>query len=171
MYELKPNEVRTPVMLYTESTLMHGEVITRDIVRVQIFPRTESVPRYLHLLNAQQIHPGTTVRTAKFDELFVPATEIIGFHVAPNIEIELDYEESEANRRMVPVRALLGTFMLESTIRISTQTAFDNSLEVTSASWLSLYDAKISNPYLTQMNIQVPMLLVRPEKISFGIVG
>ena len=171
MYELKPNEVKTPVMLYTESTLMHGEIVTRDIVRVQIFPRTESVPRYLRLLNAQQIHPGATVRTAKFDEIFIPATEAIGFHVAPNIEIDLDYDEGEASRRMVPVRALLGTFILESNMRISTQTEFDNSLEVTSASWLSLYDASITNPYLPKMNIRVPMLLVRPEKISFGIMG
>jgi hypothetical protein len=170
MYELKPNEVKTPVMLYTESSLIHGLVITRDIVRVPIFPRTESVPRYMHLINAQQIHPGDTVKTMKFDELFVPTTEVVGFHVAPNIEVELDYEESEANRHLVPVRALLGSFMLESKIRISMQTELDNSLEVTTTSWLSLYDGSITNPYLPQMNVKVPMLMVRPEKVAFGLI-
>ena len=171
MYELKSNEVKTPVMLYTDNELIHGQVITRDIVRVSIFPRTESVPRYLHLMNAQRIHPGDTVKTMKFDDLFVPEAEVVGFHVAPNIEVELDYDEGEENRRMVPVRALLGSFVIESKIRISTQTAFDNSLEVTRINWLSLYEASITNPYLPQMNVKVPMLLVRPEKITFGRMG
>ena len=170
MYELKPNEIKTPVMLYTENSLIHGMVITRDIIRISIYPRTESVPRYMHLLNAQQIHPADTVKSMKFNELFVPTTEIIGFHAAPNIEVELDYEESEANRRLVPVRALLGSFMLKSNIRISTQTELDNSLEVTTSSWLSLYEGSITNPYLPQMNVKVPMLLVRPEKVAFGLI-
>ena len=170
MYELKPNEVKTPVMLYTENSLIHGLIITRDIIRVPIFPRTESVPRYFHLLNAQQIHPADTVKTIKLNELFVPTSEVIGFHVAPNIDVELDYEETEANRRLVPVRALLGSFMLESKFRISTLTALDISLEVTKTKWLSLYEATITNPYLAQMNIQVPMFLVRPEKVAFGLL-
>jgi len=33
-----------------------------------------------------------------------------------------------------------------------------------------LYEASITNPYLPQMKTQAPMLLVRPERTSFGSV-
>jgi hypothetical protein len=36
--------------------------------------------------------------------------------------------------------------------------------------WMSIYEAEISNPYLPQMPvISVPMLLVRPEQVSFAM--
>ncbi len=167
MYELKPNEKTTPVMLYTENTLIHGKVVTRDIVRVNIFLRTEGAPKYLHLLDGQIIRPGNTVKSINFDQIHVPTDEIIGFHVAPGIEIELDYEESEANRRMVAMKVVLGSSLLICKIRISTQSDLENFLETSRSKWLSLYEASISNPYLPQMSAQVPMLLVRPERASF----
>ena len=170
MHELAANEKTTPVMIYTENTLIHGQVVTREIVRVHILPRTEGAPNYVHLLNAQIIRPDNAAKTLKFDELFTPLSEVIGFHVAPNIEFELDYEESEENRRLVPVKVAMGSFLLDSKIRISTQTALNTSLAVTRSAWLSLYEVNISNTYLAQMNMQAKMILVRPQKVSFGLV-
>ena len=170
MYELKTNEKATPVMIYTESTLIHGKIVTKDFVRVNIFLRTEGAPNYLHLLDAHIIRLGSTVKTMKFDEIYVPIGEIVGFHVAPGIEIELDYEENEANRRMVDMKALLGSCEMSCKIRISTQSDLVNFLETTRSKWLSLYEASNTNPYLPQMKTQAPMLLVRPERTSFGSV-
>ena len=170
MYELAENEKTTPVMIYTEDTLIHGQIVTREIVRVHILPRTEGAPNYIHLLNAQIIRPDNAAKTLKFDELFTPLSEVIGFHVAPNVELDLDYEESEENRRLMPLKVAMGSFLLNSKIRISTQTALKTSLEVTRTTWLSLYDASISNTYLAQMNVQAKMILVRPQKVSFGLV-
>ncbi len=170
MYQLDPNEKKTPVVLYTEDTLIHGEVITKKIVRVPILLRTEGAPKYLHLLNAQIIRPDNATNVSKFDELLTPVSELVGFHVAPNIEVELDYEEGQANRRMLPLKVAMGSFLLDSKIRISTQTELDKSLEVMRSDWLSLYDARISNAYLTQMKVTSAMILVRPEKVSFGIM-
>ena len=170
MYELKDDEKITPVMLYTEDALYHGRLITRKMVRVNIFLRTEGAPTYLHLREAQIINPGNTIRTKKFDEIFVPTKSIIGFHTAPEVEIELDYEVQEKNRRMMPVTAILSSFSIYSSIRISTQAVLSSALDIIRMEWFSLYDAKITNPYLPQMNVQVPMLIMRPEKVSLGLM-
>ncbi len=171
MYELKDNEKITPVMIYTDDALYHGKLITRKMVRVNIFLRTEGAPTYIHLHEAQVISPGSTTRTKKLDEIFVPLKAITCFHTAPDVEIELDYEPSEENRRMMPVTAILHSFFLDCTTRLSTQTELSSALEVTRMEWLSLYDAKITNPYLPQLNIQVPMLIARPEKIVLGLTN
>ena len=170
MYELKDTEKITPVMIYTDDALYHGKLITKKIVRVNIFLRTEGAPTYIHLHEAQVISPGSTTRTKKFNEIFVPLKAITCFHTAPDIEIELDYDLSEEKRRMVPVTAVLNSFFINCTTRISTQTELSSALDVTRMEWLSLYDAKITNPYLPQLNIQVPMLIARPEKIALGLV-
>jgi len=170
MREINENEKITPVMVYTEDALYHGKIITKKIVRTNIFLRTEGAPTYLHLHEAQMIRPGSTIKTKKFNELFVPVNAIICFHTAPDTEIQLDYDDYEENRRMVPITVVLGSFILNSTIRISTQTELSASLEVSRMVWLSLYDASISNPFLPQMNVQIPMLILRPEKATFGLV-
>jgi len=169
MYELQANEKTTPVVVYTEDTLIHGEIVTRDIVRVNILMRTEGAPNYLHLLNAQIIHPDNATKIVKFAELFVPATEVIGFHVAPGTEIELDYDANEENRRMQPIKASMGSFFVESKVRISTHTDLGTTLDVSRTAWLSLYEAQITNTYLPQMNVSAEMILVRPKKVAFGL--
>ena len=170
MYILKNNEKATPVMVYTESTLIHGQVVTTEFLRVNIWLRTEGAPKYIHMLNAQMIYPGAAVKTVKFDEIFIPTGEIIGFHVAPGVEVELDYDPGEANRMVIAVSAIAGSFVIKSQMRISSQTELRTSLEVARTNWLSLYEAQITNPFLPQMNVQVPMLLVQPEKVPFGLV-
>jgi hypothetical protein len=70
---------------------------------------------------------------------------------------------------MQPVDVLVGTFVMRGKIRISTQTDVGSSLEVARISWMSLYDAEITNPYLPQMPvIRVPMVLVNPTHVAFA---
>jgi hypothetical protein len=64
---------------------------------------------------------------------------------------------------------MVGSFLLKGRIRISMQTDVATSLDVMRASWMSVYDAEISNPYLPQFNVHVPMLLVNPSLVNFGI--
>jgi hypothetical protein len=60
--------------------------------------------------------------------------------------------------------------VVKGKIRISTQTELATSLEVARLSWLSVYDAEIANPYLPQMPVMhVPMMLVNPEHVAFGV--
>lgn len=172
MYILRPDEKTTPVMLYTEESVVRGEVVTKDVVhRVNIWLRSDGVPKYMHLLKSQVVlFGGGSGRTLSYEELYFPSAELIAFHILPPAEEPLDYDPSEANRMMVDVDVMAGTFVMKGRIRISTQTEVGVSLEVARVLWMSLYDVVISNPYLPQMPpLHVPLVLVNPAHIAFGI--
>lgn len=171
MYILRPDERTTPVMLYTQDTVVRGEVITKESVhRVNIWLRTDGAPKYMHMLKSQVIiFGGSPVKALTYSELYYPTARLIAFHTLPPAEEPLDYDADEANRMMEPVDVLVGTFVMKGKIRISTQTEVGVSLEAARVSWMSLYDASIANPYLPQMPpIQVPMLLINPNHVAYG---
>lgn len=172
MYILRPDERTTPVMLYTHESVVRGEVVTKESVhRVNIWLRTDGAPKYMHLLKAQVLSfGGSPVKPISYLQLYFPTSQLIGFHTLPPTNEALDYEPTEANRMMQPVDVLVGTFMMKGKIRISTQTEVGTSLEVARLAWMSVYDATITNPYLPQMPpMQVPMVLVNPMHVAFGL--
>lgn len=172
MYILRPDERTTPVMLYTQESVVRGEVVTKESVhRVNIWLRTDGAPNYMHLLKPQVlVFGGGPVKPLSYSEIYFPTSQLIAFHTLPPVNEPLDYEETEANRMMQPVDVLVGTFIMKGKIRISTQTEVGTSLEVARISWMSLYDAMISNPYLPQMPpMQIPMVLVNPTHIAFAL--
>ncbi|MCC6271114.1 MAG: hypothetical protein IT190_07540, partial [Microbacteriaceae bacterium] len=137
--------------------------------RVSIWLRTQGVPNYIHLHSPNVILlGGSPPKSLAYSEIFIPTAEVIGFHLAPPAQDPLDYDASEANRRMHPVDMLVGSFMLKAKLRISTQTELATYLDVSRSSWTSVYEANITNPYLPQFSTQVPMLLVNPNHVSFG---
>lgn len=171
MYTLKENETKTPAIFYTSDTLYLGEVVTTKIVRVNIWLRTESAPKYAQLQNAQMISMSSAAQSIKLDEVFVPVDRIVAYHVMPEIEVEMDYIENEPNRRMLPVQAFGPSFLtFKGENRVSTQTDFSVTLEVGRTQWLSLYNMSISTPHLPKMHLQAPMLLLRPEFFAFSII-
>jgi hypothetical protein len=173
MYILRPDEKSTTVMLYTKESVVRGDIVTKESIhRINIWLRTDGVPKYMHLLKAQVVmFGGGPSRTLSYPEIFFPTGELIAFHTLPPTEEPLDYDPAEPNRMMTPVDLLVGTFVMKGKIRISTQTEVGVSLEVARVSWMSLYDAVITNPYLPQMPpLSVPMLLVNPSHIAFGII-
>jgi hypothetical protein len=172
MYTLRPDEKTTPVMLYTQDTLVRGEVVTKQtVLRVNIWLRTDGAPKYMHLLKPQVIvFGGTPVKPLTFSEIFFPTSQLIGFHTLPPTDEQLDYDPDEANRMMQEVEILLGTFVAKGKIRISTQTELVASLEVARLAWMSIYDVEIANPYLPQMPLMhVPMMLVNPTHVAFAM--
>ena len=172
MYILRPDERTTPVMMYTRDSLVRGEVVTKEsIVRVNIWLRTDGVPKYMHLLKAQiLVFGGSQVKALSYSQIYFPTTDLIAFHTLPPTDEPLDYDPGEPNRMMEPVEMLVGTFLMKGKIRISAQTEVGVSLEMARVAWMSLYDAVITNPYLPQMPpMQVPMVLVNPSHVAFGI--
>lgn len=172
MYVLRPDEKTTPVMLYTHDSVVRGDVVSKQsVVRVNIWLRTDGAPKYMHVLKPQVIvFGGTPVKPLSFSELFFPTSQLIAFHTLPPTDEALDYDANETNRVMQDVKVLVGTFVVKGNIRISAQTELATSLEVARASWISIYDAEIANPYLPQMpTVQAPMMLVNPERVSFGV--
>ena len=172
MYTIGSDEKITPVMLYTQNALVRGDVVTKtNVLRVNIWLRTDSAPKYMHILKPQMIvFGGGPVKPISFSEVYFPTTDVIGFHILPPTEESLDYDPNEANRMMQEIRVVMGTFLVKGKIRISTQTDLGTSLEVGRQPWLSIYDVEIVNPYLPQMPpMYVPMILVNPLHTAYGL--
>jgi hypothetical protein len=170
MYTLAADEKTTLVMAYTLNTLVRGEAVTKDTVRVNVWLRTDGAPAYIHLLNAQVlVFGGGMPKSLSYGEFFQPTQDMIGFHAVPPTDEPLDYDSAEKNRSMDTVTALLGTFLLKAKIRFSSQTGMGATLEVARTTWMSLYEVDVSNPSLPQLALHVPMMLVRPLKIGIAV--
>jgi hypothetical protein len=171
MYQLGSDEKASGVMIYTQNTLVCGEAVNKQSNRVSVWLRTEGAPEYIHLLQPTVINlTGVAIRKLSFSEMYVPTGQIIGFHLTPPAHDPLDYDESEHNRKMQPITVLVGTFVFRGAIRISTQVDLGTSISSGRAVWMSIYDVKISNHHLPQMGqLEVPMLVVRPGQVGFGL--
>ena len=173
MYMLASDEKASGVMIYTQNTLIRGEAVTKQISRVSVWLRTEGASEYVHVLKPQVINlSGNAVRTQSYSEMYVPSIRINAFHLTPPAHDPLDYDETEMNRKMQPITVLVGTFVFDGAIRISTQVDLGTSIASGRTIWMSVYDVKISNPQLPQMGeLQVPMLVVRPGQVGFVLNG
>lgn len=159
-------------MIYTQHSVVRGEVVTKqNVLRVNIWLRTDGAPRYLHVLKPQVlVFGGSPAKSLSYSEIYFPTSDVIAFHTLPPVEEPLDYDPNEANRTMEVLELLVGTFVMKGKIRISTQTELGTSLEVARVSWMSVYDVWVTNLYLPQMPaVQVPMVLVNPNHAAFGL--
>lgn len=166
---LAPDEKATMVMLYTQNSLIRGEVVTKASARVGVWLRTQGVPNMIRLLKPSVLlFGGTPPKPLSYDEIFVPTVSVIGFHIAPPTSDPLDYDENEKNRSMELISILMGTFTVKGSIRISSSASIATSLEVAYNGWLSIYNAEITNPFLPQMQpMIVPMLLTTASRVNF----
>ena len=169
MYTLGPEEKASLVMAYTQTGLVRGEVVIRESVRLNTWLRTDSAPDYVHLYKVQWLQSiGGTIKSSAYNDLLLPATQLIGFHPVPPSDEPLDYNAREDNRINKPVLIVMGLFMVKGFVRTSAQTDLVTSLQITHSPWLSIYEAEINSPQLPQMPpLQVSMLLVRPTQVAF----
>jgi hypothetical protein len=157
-------------MLYTASGMVRAELVTRQNVRVNIWLRTDSAPRYLHLIKVQVVLVGgNAIKTFSYADVFLPAETVIAYHLLPPASEPMDFEETEANRRMQPATALLNSFLFRGELRISTLSDVGTTIEVARTSWLSFYNVDISNPFLPQLAVHAPMMLINPNQVGFAL--
>ena len=169
MRPLAADEKAWMVVVYTHNLFARGQIIVNETVRVSIWLRTQGAPLYMHLFDPNVLlFGGAPPKSLKFSEFYIPTKDVIAFHLAPPAQDPLDYDQSELNRVMKPVEIQMGTFSMSAKLRISSQTELHTFLDVSQSAWLSVYDAHISNPYLPQFKMHVPMLLVDPNHVNFG---
>ena len=158
-------------MVYSRNKLIHGNLVTKKEVRVNIWLRMQDMKGYLHLLDTEVLlFGGGSPHSLKFNEYFFPVDRIIGYHLASPAEEPLDYDPQVVNRTMLDVELLMGVFTLKAKVLMSVQIDFGTMIEHAQSTWFSVYDAAITNPFLTQMpTIHTPMLLVNPGEVSFGL--
>lgn len=171
MYTLAADEKTTLVMAYTQNTLVRGDVVTKESVRLNSWLRTQGMPEYMHILNAQVLVFGSGgIKSYSYPGIYTPTAMVIGFHTVPPTDEPLDYDPEEANRTMVPTTLLVGAFLFKGKLRISTQTGIGSSIESARSPWMSIYDVEVSNPFLPQMApMTVPMILVSPKQVNLGL--
>lgn len=173
MYTLASDEKAALVMIYTHNALIRGEAVVKENIRVSTWLRTDGAPEYIHLVKPQVLTiAANSVKTQAFDEMYFPASLAIGFHLVPPAKDPLDYDETEANRVMQLVALLVGSFIFRGKLRISARTDLGSSIATSRISWMSLYEADVTNPALPQMGVMhVPMLIVRPLHVTFTLEG
>jgi hypothetical protein len=168
---LSPDEKSAQVMIYTPANVYWGSVVVKQMIRVSTWLRTNTVPDRIHLLHAKALvtSGGAASRAPlSFAELHVPLGQILAFHLIPPAQDPLDFDATEPNRKMEPVNALVGSFYIKGSIRISSSGTLKKFLEVNRESFTALYDAEISNLATPAMGaLAVPFVLVRQDTTVF----
>lgn len=71
MYNLTSDEKTTSVMVYSRNKLIHGNLVTKKEVRVNIWLRMQDMKGYLHLLETEVLlFGGASPYSLKFNEYF-----------------------------------------------------------------------------------------------------
>lgn len=158
------------VMAYTQSGIYWGELITKTIIRVSTWLRTNAVPDRITIYNAKgMITTGGQVSPTSYSELHIPLSQIQAFHLIPPEHDPVDYDPTEPNRKMEPILILLGSFQFKGYLRLATTSTVKKFLEVTHELYTPIYDAEITNLLLPDLgSIRVPYVLVRQETAIFA---
>jgi hypothetical protein len=171
-YSLEADDKATPVMVYTLNHLTWGEVVTKEVIRLSTWLRTQAAPQTIRLHNAQMMYVGGgPMASISMAEMNIPIAQVRAFHMLPPHQDPPDYDPNEPNRKMVPVTALVGSFRFDGLLRMSTQSNLYNFLEVIKEVYTSLYEVKISQPERPSMAaLQVPYTLIRRDAALFCVI-
>lgn len=170
VYQVEADEKATPVMVYTPNHLAWGEVITKELIRLSTWLRTQAAPQYIFLHKAQMMYAGGgSPAPISVAELHIPITQVLAFHMLPPHQDPVDYDPNEPNRKMVPVSTMVGAFRFDGLLRMSTQSSLYTFLEVIKEVYTSLYDVKVYQPQRPSMTpLHIPFTLVRRDTALFS---
>lgn len=168
---LGSDEKSTPAMVYTQSFIFWGEVVTKAMVRANLWLRTNSAPDNLCLYNALALLPGLPgpLKPVSYPEVHIPLQHVICYHTLPPFNEPLDYDPNEANRKMEPVTCMVGEFRLDGFLRLSAQSTLTKHFEVTREIFAPVYDVHVSHPGMAEMKLpKIPYVLVRQATAVFA---
>ncbi len=159
------------VMIYTPDALLWGDIVIKSGIRVSTWLRTQGVPQFIHIFNANRIRFAATgsARPLAMAEMYLPSSEVVAFHLKPPAADPVDYDPKEPNRKMVPISAYVGWFRFNGFLRMSNVTDIDRYLDVAKEPYIPVYDLTITNLSVPNMAaIQTPYALVRGRDTSFA---
>lgn len=170
-FSIEPGEKITPVMMYTHSMLVWGEVVTKEAIRVSTWLRTPMVPQYITVHDGRALYVGYSgaSRQQNFQTLHVPTPQVIAFHLMPPAQDPLDYDPNEPHRKMEPMAALVGFFRFDAFVRMSSQTSLERYLDVTHEAFTGVYDVSITQPSAPNLGvIKASFVLLRRDDVLFS---
>jgi len=163
-FNLAEDEKAVQMMVYVQYGIYWGTVITKKLIRLSTWLRGVSAPDNVHILDAKGLitTAGGQPKPAAFLEINIPTEYINAYHILPPAHEDIDYDESEPNRKMIPAILAIGTFLCRCQLRIASIQTMDKFLEVTHEEFLSAYDAEIFCQVMPSLGtLKVPMLQVR----------
>jgi hypothetical protein len=135
---------------------------------VSTWLRTPTAPPFLTLYDSQVLFAAGAAVTLPYRRLFVPAGQVLAYHMIPPAQDPPDYDPKEPNRKMEPTTMLLGPFRMDGHLRMATSVDLGRYLEVMGENYTSLYDVTISLPQRPNMKpLHVPFVLVRRDAAVF----
>ena len=169
--QIAEDEKLTPAMFYTADSMVWGQVLSKKPIRVSTWLLTDMAPNYIKIFNAQMlIVGGQKPATLKFPTLHLQIQNINAYHLLPPVDEPPDYDPDEPNRKMVPTTAVVGPFRFDGTTRMAAFSAADNYLSAAKATFLPIYDARMTCPLVPSIKgAQVPMVLLRQHRVMFHI--
>jgi len=164
-------EKSVPVMLYTHSSMILGEVKVVSQIRVSTWLKTSSAPDIVQISNAKVILTTGAAPSNPlfFPEIHIPNLEILAMHLLPPTSEPLDYDPSEPNRHLLPVSILFNAFKADGALWVSTRVDLAKFIELNRETFTSVYNIQISSPIFTSLpTIRVPMMICRQAKLIFS---
>lgn len=168
---LKPGEKMTPMMFYTSTGLVWGDIVHHESILPSRILTGVTIPEYVTVYNAQIIFAQLNFmsKPIRRKELFLPAGQINAYHLTPPQEDQLDYDPTEPNRKMSPIEVHFPPFTTRASIRISEITTVKSNLEVLKADFISFYNAETTHTNNPNMKaIRTNMILVRSKASIFS---
>ena len=140
-YTLAPDEKATQVMIGTAETLMWGNLVTKQAVRMSAYLNTladDFVP--LHDAKVLFLAPKEQMAPIERTLVHVRQEEILLFFV---IHDEEPLPEETQTRHYQPVEAIIGSFQIEGSILKAPISSVQNMLVVSKATYMPFYSATV----------------------------
>lgn len=162
----------TQVMIYTHSSIIWGQAISKQAIRVNSWLYSEMAPTYIKLYNAQllMIDGSNSQVPHKHSVMHIQTSGIIAFHLMPPFIEGVDYDRDEPNRKLVPTSAYITYFRFDGFFRMAEMTSIDNFLGATKGEYISIYDITMTCPLIPSIKgIKAPMALLRQSGVTFTV--
>lgn len=140
-YTLAPDERATQVMIGTADTLMWGDLVTKQAVRVSAYLNTLAED-YVPLRDAKVLFlaPKEQMAPVERSAVHIRQEEILIFFMMHDEE---PLPEETQTRRYEPVEAIIGSFQMEGAILKAPISNLQNMLLVSKATYMPIYNATV----------------------------
>ena len=171
--ELQPGEVTTSMMFYTTNGLIWGDIVHHESILATRILTGVTIPEFLTIYNAQIMFSQMNYigKPIKRKEVYLPANQVMLYHLTPPQEDQLDYDPTEPNRKMSAVNFFTPPFTVNGEMRISEVTTVKTNLEVLKAEFIAFYNLEITHANNPNMKpIRTNMGYVRTKQSIFTMV-
>jgi hypothetical protein len=140
-YTLAPDEKATQVMIGTADTLMWGDLVSKEAVRMSAYLNTLAED-YVPLRDAKILFLGPKEQMAPVERssVHIRQEEILLFFVMHDEE---PLPEETQTRHYAPVEAIIGSFQIEGALLKAPISNLQNMLLVSKATYMPIYNATV----------------------------